>query len=147
MCVYIYIYIYIFFSETRSESCGNCINARLCMSSGVTYLNFSVLFNRSLSPSPCELYSNIAPIGLTERRCVELSSNMNYSIVCPICEQQEVYYKIPNNAFFNIEDCSDSGTYLLMKHVCTYTICMYISLHTYIHKMSDVFIISMYIYT
>ena len=84
------------------------------MTSGVTYLNVSVLFNRSLSSaSPCELYLNTGPpISLTEERCVEVSSNVNYSIVCPIChDQYEVYYEIPNNTFFSIADCSDSGIY------------------------------------
>ena len=105
--------MYLYFSARRGESCSNCISARVCMTSGVTYLNFSVLFNHSLtSGSKCELYVNTDPLNiLTEDRCVEVSSNMSYYIVCPICHEYEVYYEIPNSTFFNIADCSDSGIY------------------------------------
>ena len=77
-----------------------------------TYLNFSQLYNHSLTPSPCELYLNDYTIDiLTEEMCLNLFSNMNYSIRCPICDQQ-FYYEITNNVFSDIEDCSDSGTHI-----------------------------------
>ena len=88
----------------------NCISASVCTTSSGPYLNFSRLFNHSLSISPCELYLNvdIAHDSLNEEACVELSSQMNYSIICPICNQ-DILYKIPNSAFLNTEDCSNAG--------------------------------------
>ena len=96
------------------ESCENCISARVCVSSVGTYLNITRLFNHSLSISPCELHFTTDTVInntiLSEEMCIELSSNMNYSIMCPIC-CEVIHYKIPDSIFFNTENCLDSGTY------------------------------------
>ena len=119
----------------------NCISTSVCTTLCGSYLNFSRLFDHSLSISPCELYLNadIAHDNLNEEACVELSSNMNYTIICPICIQ-DIFYEIPNSAFVNVEDCSNTGmhapSYLkcykiikfcILTHTCEYTI------HKYIH--------------
>ena len=105
--------MYIFCFSVTDVSCENCIGARVCKTSRVQYLNFSRLFNHSLSSgSPCELHSNagVAPYILNEGTCVMLLSNMNYSIVCPICNHRyNLIYKIPNSANLNIEYCSNAG--------------------------------------
>ena len=83
-----------------------------------TYLSITRFFNHLLLEGPCELYLNseIAHYNITDNACVELSSNSNYTIVCPVCSQNvnaEIYYEIPNNIFNSIEDCSNSGTRLM----------------------------------
>ena len=78
-----------------------------------THLNFTLLFNESLIDGECELFLNdIEPQVITEQSCVELSSNSNYSIQCPLCRQvgRHVNYVIPNSIFTNVEDCFVSGT-------------------------------------
>ena len=104
--------LFTFCFSASTESCVNCISARVCTTSSGPYLNFSRLFNHSLSISPCELYLNadIVHDSLNEEACVELSSHMNYSIICPICNR-DILYEIPISAFFNTEDCSNSGTH------------------------------------
>ena len=98
-----------------------------------TYLNFMLLFDESLIDGKCELLLNGIPVinpTITKESCVELSSNSNYSIQCPLCEQagRDVYHVIPNNIFTNIEDCFYSGTYvhILYLHI--------ISFVNYVHK-------------
>ena len=111
VCAYVYNTLMLTFCFSAStESCVNCISTSVCTTLSGLYLNFSRLFNHSLSISPCELYlnANIAHDSLSEEACVELSSNMNYTIACPICIQ-DIFYKIPNSAFFNVEDCSNTG--------------------------------------
>ena len=80
-----------------------------------THLNFTLLFNESLmGMGGCELFLNgIFYQLITEQSCVELSSNSNYSIQCPLCQQvgRDVNYVIPNSIFTNVENCSFvSGT-------------------------------------
>ena len=106
-----------------NEGCGKCFSARVCENSTGTYLNILRLFNRSLTISPCELYSNtydIVNFNVTEEMCINISSNLNYSILCPICNQ-DIYYEIPNSIFANTEDCLGSGkyypTYILIKNI------------------------------
>lgn len=99
--------------SASTESCVNCISTSVCTTSSGLYLNFSRLFDHSLSLSPCELYLNVDIVddSLSEEACVKLSSNMslNYEIVCPTCIQRNIFYEIPNSAFFNVEDCSNAG--------------------------------------
>ena len=97
------------------ENCENCFSVRVCGNKAGTYLNFTRLFNHLLLQGSCELYLNseIAHYSITDDTCVELSSNSNYTLVCPVCNQNvsaDIYYEIPNSIFFSIEDCSNSGT-------------------------------------
>ena len=99
-----------FYFSGSNENCRNCISTKLCMTSSGFYLNFSRLFNHTLSKSPCELHLNdeIYYDSLNEEICIEISSNMTYYILCPVCDQV-IYYELPNSTFSNIEDCSHSG--------------------------------------
>jgi len=74
------------------------------------YLNFSRLFDQSISISPCELLVNGEfNVEIGEVKCVKVFSNSNYSIRCPICNR-EIHHVIPNSIFSNnVEDCYDSG--------------------------------------
>ena len=85
-----------------------------------TYLNITSFFNHLLLEGFCELYLNSEfahiNINVTDDTCVELPSNSNYTILCPVCSQNvntEIYYEIPNSIFYSIEDCSNSGTRLI----------------------------------
>ena len=87
------------------------------MTSSRIYLNFSRLFNHTFSTSPCDLHLNTENLGsLSEEICVELSSNMNYYILCPVCNgTHEIHYDLPNGIFSNIEDCYHTGKRLETK--------------------------------
>ena len=111
----------------QGQSCEGCINTTVCMTNGRTYLSFTLLFNKSLIDSGCELVVlNDIPKVITEQSCVELSSNTNYSIQCPLCRQvgRDVNYVIPNSIFTNVEDCFVSGT--VANFITTYTYPLFI---------------------
>ena len=100
----------------QGQSCDGCISTTaVCMTKERTYLSFTLLFNESLIDSGCELVLNDIPKVITEQSCVELSSNLNYSIWCPLCPEviRYVNYVIPNSIFTNVEDCFDSGTVVI----------------------------------
>ena len=99
----------------RDQSCDDCINTRVCIIAARTYLNFTLLFDQSLISGECELLLNgIFNQTITERSCVKLFSNLNYSIRCPICQQGEhnINHVISNSIFTNSEDCFDSGKHI-----------------------------------
>lgn len=99
----------------QDQSCEACISVRVCMITARTYLYFSIHFDQSLlRDGGCELLLNGMVINqtITEQSCVELFSNLNYLIRCPICSR-DINHAIPNDMFTNISDCSsDSGTYV-----------------------------------
>lgn len=97
------------YSIAQGQSCDTCISTRACMMGGKTYLKYTLLFDKSLIYGQrCELLLNgnlTDTINITEQSCVELSSNSNYTIRCPLCPQavHDVYHVIPNK--INFEDC------------------------------------------
>ena len=110
-CICYAIHSYVYYILDRNRSCNGCITARLCMAKTGRYnLNFSMLFDQSLLNSPCELRLNnmLTNLSLTEEHCVELTSNPNYTIRCPICTdgRHSIYHVIPSSN----EDCNNSGT-------------------------------------
>ena len=59
---------------------------------------------------PCELYLNDRLIDdtVTEEnpRCMDFFPNSSYSMICPVCPANDIYYDIPTS---NVKDCSKSG--------------------------------------
>ena len=112
----------IFLAE--DASCTGCINATTCRTTTGNYaLQFTKLFIDHESNSPCELeYSNgtlVPDVTLMEGRCIELLPNFNYSIRCPICQDNyDILYAIliPND----IENCSSLGNHWLAMYVSLY---------------------------
>ena len=108
----------------EDASCDSCINATTCTTTTGNYaLQFTKLFIDHESNSPCELeYSNgtlVPDVTLIEGRCIELLPNFNYSIRCPICQDNyDILYVIliPND----IENCSSLGNHWLAMHVSLY---------------------------
>ena len=104
--------------ESQDVSCDGCISTRICKNTSRTYLqSFSKLFDPSLSSSPCELYLNDSNPTDIERSSVELFSNTNYLIRCPICAHgsYDIYYVISRNNILKAESCSSGihGTIII----------------------------------
>ena len=119
------------FILAQGQSCDTCINTRACMAAARTHLNFTLLFDESLIDGKlCELLPNdnaTNTIITTDQSCVELSSNLDYSIRCPLCPQagRDVYHVINNSIFTNLEDCLDSGTTYMHTYIRIYASCMH----------------------
>ena len=101
----------------QDATCGGCFNETTCRTTTGNYaLQFTKLFIDHQSNSPCELeYSNgtlVPDVTLMEQRCIELLPNFNYSIRCPICQDNyDVLYVILITD--DIENCSSLGKHWL----------------------------------
>ena len=116
----------------QDASCDNCISTRTCRTTTGNYaLQFTKLFIDHESNSPCELeYSNgtlVPDASLMEGRCIELLPNSNYTIRCPICQDNYdiLYVLLITN---DIENCSSLGKHWLAT-VRTYVVSLYVNIN------------------
>ena len=78
----------------------------------------TVWFDESLIDPLCEIRNNAGLIqAIQMNTCFtsqkeDFNFNVNYSVVCPICDdsQYSIYYSIPRNVLIDASDCSITGT-------------------------------------
>ena len=121
MYVYIYalhiinydVHIYV----GNNGSCEGCFSTRICTNATGTYLQFSTLFNPSLSSSHslCELRHLNGSFNriINEESLAKLSPDAGYMIQCPICsDNYSINYIIPRRNVSNADSCSNSGIHV-----------------------------------
>ena len=89
-----------------------------CTTTTEIKLVVTIWFDKSLIDTQCEIHRiDELPQVIEINRCITLLKeefyfNVNYSVVCPICNgsQYNIHYSIPRSTLINASDCSIAGT-------------------------------------